>query len=246
MTRHYRYSTATPPSPPYSEWDLTAWANGGQSPDHVPDLNAAYVREPFLRWIAEPRLDPRGGRTFSGLILAVLSAAFGVAFLVAGVALWPLAGSGALAISVLGAFLLGIVFLEKALIGRSSKGELPARGESWMSIGPPTEIRTVEECLRAAVAAVGERVTEDHRRGWRGRGFEWRLAAPIVIAYRRQTAEDTATITVTSRGAENVRLHQRLKGEIVVALRGRRPVEPVGPLSTAEARLADPPQERLT
>ena len=90
-----------------------------------------------------------------------------------------------------------------------------------MNVGPPNDIRSVEEALRAAVAAVGDRVVEDRRRGWLGRGFEWRLSASCRLRYFRDSEGGSAELTVTTQGQENLRLHQRLKGEISAALRGR-------------------------
>jgi hypothetical protein len=219
--RDFTYSTAIPPAPPYSAWDLTQVPGGALLADYIPDMNGAWKDDPVLRWVGEARIDPNAKAPSSIWILAGLGLVLGLFVVGTGVAV----GSTGVPIVVAGIALLSVGLLP--VVVRKVPGPTKERtfGRSSLTCPQVKDLGPIEEALRAALQRSGIKREDDHRRGFLGRGFEWRLDQGMRLSTMVPTGDDLPWIWLKTRGLENRPAHQVLKGHIQAALRSLSAVE---------------------
>ena len=191
---------------------MTQVPGGPLLADFVPDPIRMGKDIPEMRWVANPRVDPAAPLpsqvwiTFAAcLMIGLLGGGIGV-------------GLGSLQMTGLAAFilLLGVGSLVAAR-GRRSRKE-PSGGTSWMTGPKVPGLQPLEEALRVALQSAGIGIVADHRRGWLGRGFEWRLERGMGLGLSLAGMNGLPSVWLRTRRMENRPAHQALKGHIQAAM----------------------------
>jgi hypothetical protein len=194
---------------------MTQVPGGALLSDYIPDMNAVWKDDPVLRWVGEPRLDPNAPAPSSVWILTGMGLMLGLFVLGIGLSV----GSRGVPVVVAGLAMLSVGLLPLVMGKRSRAPKEPTKGRSSMACPQVKDLRPIEEALRAALQRSGIKIVEDRRRGWLGRGFEWRLDHRMRSTTQVPTGGDLPWIWVKTRGLENRPAHQVLKGQIQAAMR---------------------------